>query len=117
MYRLAFALSLIASNAFAADHWIEYKIGPFRIVSDAGDKAARDRLNEMEQLRHVLGVMLGKDTMAIGGPTSGALQTVWPIDVVLFSNSKQYAPHALDRPFIEGGSSMIGAWPADVPLS
>ncbi len=117
MYRLAAALALLASNALAVDHWIEYKIGPFRIVSDAGDKPARDRLDEMEQLRHVLGVLLGKDTMTVGGPTSGALKTVWPIDVVLFSSAKEYTPRALSKPFIAGGSSMIGAWPADTPLS
>ncbi len=117
MSRVVIALVLIAANAFAADHWIEYKIGPFRVISDAGDKAARDRLDEMEQLRHVLGVLLGKDTMTVGGPTSGELKTVWPIDVVLFANSKTHAPHQLSKPFIDGGSSMLGAWPADVPLS
>ncbi len=117
MSRIAVALALIAANAFAADHWIEYKIGPFRVISDAGDKAARDRLDEMEQLRHVLGVLLGKDTMTVGGPTTDGLKTVWPIDVVLFANSKAYTPHALSKAFIEGGSSMIGAWPSDVPLS
>ena len=77
MSRIAVALALIAANAFAADHWIEYKIGPFRVISDAGDKAARDRLDEMEQLRHVLGVLLGKDTMS-RRPHDDGLKTVWP---------------------------------------
>jgi len=117
MYRHVLALFLLAFPAFAADHWIEYRIGPFRVVSDAGDKAARDRLNELEQLRHVLGALLGKDTMAIGGPSISELKTVWPVDVVLFSNSKTYAPHTLSKPLIEGGSAMLGAWTADQPLS
>ena len=121
MYRPVMALLaacfFAAVSAPAADHWIEYRIGPFRIISDAGDKAARDRLNEMEQLRHVLGGLLGKDTGAVGGPSAIELKTVWPIDVVLFSNAKEYAPHALKKPFIEGGSAMLGAWTADVPLS
>jgi hypothetical protein len=117
MYRAVLAFVLMIAPAVAADHWIEYRIGPFRIISDAGDKAARDRLDEMEQLRHVLGLMLGKDTLAIGGPTAGELKTIWPVDVVLFSTSKAYAPHALKRAFVEGGSAMLGAWPADTPLS
>ena len=83
MYRAVLAFALMAAPGFAADHWIEYRIGPFRIISDAGDKTARDRLDEMEQLRHVLGVLLGKDTLAVGGPSAGELKTVWPIDVVL----------------------------------
>lgn len=111
------ACLLLAVPALAADHWIEYRIGPFRIISDAGDKAARDRLNEMEQLRHELAVLLGKDMGAVGGPSATELKTVWPIDVALFSNAKQYAPHALQQPFIEGGSALLGAWTADVPLS
>jgi tetratricopeptide (TPR) repeat protein len=114
------ACLLLAVPAPAADHWIEYRIGPFRIISDAGDKAARDRLNEMEQLRYALGVLLGKSTGAVGGPSATELKTVWPIDVALFANAKQYAPHALDKPnkpFTEGGSAMLGAWTADVPLS
>jgi hypothetical protein len=113
---LACLLLTVPAHA-AADHWIEYRKGPFRIISNAGDKAARDRLNEMEQLRYVLGGLLGKNTGALGGPSAVELKTVWPIDVALFSNAKEYTPHALEKPFIEGGSAMLGAWTADVPLS
>jgi hypothetical protein len=114
MYRFALA-ALLAASASAAN-WIEYRVGPFRVVSDAGDKAARERLNEMEQLRHVLGVMLGKDSLGVGGPSQSKLETVWPIHIVLFANTKEYGPHALKTPFIEGGSAMLGAWTADAPL-
>jgi hypothetical protein len=117
MHRVVLLALLLARFASAADHWIEYRKGPFRIISDAGDKAARDRLNEMEQLRYVLGGLFGKNTGALGGPSASELQTVWPIDIALFSNAKEYTPHALERPFIEGGSAMLGAWTADVPLS
>jgi len=113
---LACLLLAVPAHA-AADHWIEYRKGPFRIISNAGDKAARDRLNEMEQLRYVLGGLLGKNTGALGGPSAVELKTVWPIDVALFLNAKEYTPHALEKPFIEGGSAMLGAWTADVPLS
>ena len=115
MYRVFLAALLTILPAAAADRWIEYRIGPFHVFSDAGDKAARDRLNEMEQLRHVLGDMLGKDSFGVGAPHS-QLETVWPIDVVLFSNTRQYAPHAPGKPFIEGGSAMLAAWTADTPL-
>ena len=114
MYRFLLA-ALLAVSASGAN-WIEYRIGPFRVLSDAGDKAARDRLNEMEQLRHALGVMLGKDSLGVGGPSASQLETVWPIDIVLFANTKQYGPHALQKPLIEGGSAMLGAWTADTPL-
>lgn len=115
MHRFLASLLLFTLPAMA-ERWIEYRIGPFHVFSDAGDKAARDRLNEMEQLRHVLGVMLGKDSLGVGGPQSSQLETVWPIDLILFSNEKQYAPHAPARPLTEGGSALLAAWTADVPL-
>jgi hypothetical protein len=113
MYRLALVL-LTAASASAG--WIDYRIGPFHVMSDAGDKAARDRLNEMEQLRHVLGQMLGKDSLGVGGPSSSQLETIWPVEIILFSNTKEYGPHALKQLLIEGGSALLGAWTADTPL-
>jgi hypothetical protein len=110
MYRFLLAI-LLASSVHAG--WIEYRVGPFRVVSDAGDKSARDRLDEMEQLRHALGVMLGQDSLGVGGPQQKQLELVWPVDVVLFSNTREYGPHALNQPLIEGGSAMLGAWTSD----
>jgi hypothetical protein len=95
---------LLASASYAAD-WTEYRMGPFRVISNAGDKAARERLNEMEQTRHVLGGMLGKTDP----------QTVWPMVLVLFSNQREYGPYALPQPFVPGGSSDISAWMGDTP--
>ncbi len=95
---------LLALPAAAA--WTEYNIGPFHVLSDAGDREARQRLTEMEQLRYVLGSEIGKKD----------LQTVWPIELVLFSNQREYAPHALPQPFLDGGSATLSAWPADKPL-
>jgi hypothetical protein len=115
MYRAVLAVLLSVAPAMA-ERWIEYRVGPFHVFSDAGDKAARDRLNEMEQLRHVLGVMLGKDSLGVGGPQQSQLETVWPLDIVLFSNTKEYAPHAPGQPFTEGGSAMLAVWTADTPL-
>jgi hypothetical protein len=102
--RTVLALALLASSASAAD-WTEYRFGPFRVVSNAGDKAARERLTEMEQTRFVLGNLLGKTD----------LDTVWPMVLVLFPNQRDYGPHALPQPFVEGGSAMLSAWTADTP--
>jgi hypothetical protein len=101
----------LAVSAPAADKWIEYRMGPLHVISNAGDKAAREKLMQMEQLRYVLGSELGK----IGIGKTG-LDTVWPIDVVLFANQKDYLPHAIGKPFIDGGSATLSAWAADTPL-
>jgi len=102
--RKTLIFALLASPAFAAD-WTEYRIGPFRVISNAGDRRARERLTEMEQTRHVLAGMLGKTD----------LQTVWPIVLVLFPNQKEYGPHALPQAFVPGGSSDLSAGAADTP--
>jgi hypothetical protein len=94
-----------AASLFAAD-WTEYRSGPYRVVSNAGDKAARERLNEMEQVRQALGAMLGKQEM----------QSVWPVTLILFDNAKQYGPNAVPKPFVDGGSAILSAWSADTPL-
>jgi hypothetical protein len=104
VFRTALAIAALTSSAFAAD-WTEYKSGPFRVVSNAGDKVARERLTAMEQTRHVLGTMLGKTEM----------QTVWPVVLVLFPNQKEYGPHALPEAFVDGGSAKLSAWSADTP--
>jgi hypothetical protein len=102
--RVFLAAILLVSPVFAG--WTEYRIGPFHVISDAGNRAARQRLNELEQVRHVLGGLLGKTD----------LETVWPIDLVLFPNQREYGAHALPAPFVDGGSATLAAWTADTPL-
>jgi len=109
VFRTALAIAALASCAAGAD-WTEYQSGPFRVISDSGDKAARDRLTELEQTRHVLGTMLGN------GIISNDLKTVWPIVLVLFPTQKDYAPHALSQLFVPGGSANLCAWFAAAPL-
>ena len=110
------AMIMAAGPIFGAGRWIEYQDGPFRVVSDAGDRAARERLTEMEQLRHVLGALLGKEGLGLGGSQTNGLETIWPVEVILFSSTREYGPHALHQPFIDGGSATLGAWTADTPL-
>jgi hypothetical protein len=102
---------LFAVSAFGADKWIDYRIGPFHVISNAGDKAAREKLNQMEQLRYSLGTELGKVGMGKDG-----LVTMWPIDVILFANQKEYLAHSPGKPFIDGGSATLSAWSGDTPL-
>jgi hypothetical protein len=104
-------LLISAGSAVAADKWIDYRIGPFHVISSAGDKAAREKLNQMEQLRYALGVELGKVGMGKEG-----LVTMWPIDVILFANQHDYLAHTPGAPFIDGGSATLSAWSADTPL-
>ena len=100
-----FLASLLALPVSAAS-WTEYHSGPLVVISDAGDRAARERLTEMEQLRYVLGGFLGKKD----------LQTVWPVQLVLFSNQREYGTYALPQPFVEGGAATLSAWAGDKPL-
>jgi hypothetical protein len=105
------AMLLLAGSAFGADKWIDYRIGPFHVISNAGDKAAREKLNQMEQMRYSLGTELGKVGMGKDG-----LTTMWPIDILLFGNQKEYLAHSPGKPFIDGGSATLSAWSADAPL-
>jgi hypothetical protein len=101
---------LLAAPSFGAD-WIEYRSGPFHVFSDAGDRRAREALNTMEQLRYVLGGLIGKE-----GLGKSDLTTIWPIDVVLFANQREYGPHVLPKPLVDGGSATLAAWTGDTPL-
>ena len=102
---------VITAPAFSAD-WIEYRSGPFHVFSDAGDRAARERLTQLEQLRHVLGALLGKDGMSRAGEPQ-ELTTVWPLHLVLFANQREYTPHVLSKLIMEGGSAELAAWTGD----
>src|SRR5271167_3690699 len=102
---------LIAATTHAADKWIDYRIGPFHVISSAGDKASREKLNQVEQLRYALGTQLGKTGIGKTG-----LDSVFPIDVILFATQRDYLAHAPGKPFIDGGSATLSAWAADTPL-
>ena len=98
-------LALLAAPVSAAG-WIDYESGPFRIVSNAGERGVRERLIELEQLRHAMEAFLGKTDMT----------TVWPIEIVLFPTAREYGPHAPPKPLVEGPDALLGAWMADTPL-
>jgi hypothetical protein len=68
----------------ADDHWISVHAGPFQVFSEAGDKAAREALNELEQLRYALGSALARQDP----------QLVRPIHVLVFRRNGAPAPLA-----------------------
>ncbi len=98
-------MALLTVSAWGAS-WTEYQAGPFRVVSDAGEHAARERLIELEGLRHTLESFLGKTD----------LTTVWPIEIVLFPNQREYGAHTPAQPLVEGPDATLGAWMTGTPL-
>ncbi len=101
------AILLVGSTLPAvAAEWTEYRSGPFHVFSNAGDKAARERLTELEQFRFAFGAIYGKKD----------LKTTWPVHFVLFANQKEYSPYALPGAFVDGRAATLAAWTADTPL-
>jgi hypothetical protein len=102
-------LTLLAAcwtNSARGATWTEYSSGPFRVASDAGGRPPKLRLTELDQVRHTLGAYLGKDD----------LDLVWPIEIVLFANQREYTPQAPPRLLVEGPAVTVGAWMADTAL-
>lgn len=86
-------------SVLAQDRWTSIRYGPFEVLSNAGDRAGREAMTHLEQLRHVIGRTLG-----IQEPV-----TVWPIRVLVFKGKKQ--PTAL----AESRDSLIAAMGEGVP--
>jgi hypothetical protein len=68
-------VSLLVSSALAAEErWIIVKSGPFEVYSEAGDRPARDRLNDLEQFREAFANVIGKKD----------LKLVWPLRLLIY---------------------------------
>lgn len=67
-------LLLVSVGLAADDRWILLRSGPFEVYSAAGEKPARERLNELEQFREGFGNTIGKKD----------LKLVWPVRVLLY---------------------------------
>ena len=106
MLRASLLALFLAASAFAAD-WTEYRVGPLRVISNAGDSDARKQLTEMEQIRWVLAGMLGKDPLR-----HEELDAIWPITLVLFDSDRDRDTYELPTPFIEGGSANLSTTPS-----
>ncbi len=64
---------------FGEERWIAFRFGPFEVMTNADQRAARGTLAHFEQLRHTLGLMLGKPD----------LNSLWGVRIVLNRLSKQ----------------------------
>ena len=73
---------LIPFLALAEDRWIEIRSGPSQVLSNAGDRPAREVLNELEQVRYIVGAALGKEN----------LKSTWPFRVLVFKAAQRTAP-------------------------
>jgi hypothetical protein len=77
-YRLSILL-LLPLLLGAEDHWIAMKSGPFEVLSNAGERSAREKLMYLEQFREALRVITGKQEMRL----------VWPVQVMIFKSASQ----------------------------
>src|ERR1700692_2100040 len=99
-------LGLLPSLLAAQSHWIQIRSAPFEIYTDAPGKRAREILGWFDQLRYVLGYMLG----------SPDLQTARPIRIVLLKNAKERAEYPPAAPIIDGRDRWYILLAADAPI-
>lgn len=86
---------LVCRGLLAEDRWLMVASGPFEVYSSIGEKAARERLNDLEQFRQAVGVTIGKQD----------LKLVWPLRVLLF---KKQTPVAAGNVAIGRDAYMAG---------
>jgi hypothetical protein len=90
----------------AADRWVELRSGPFEVLTDAGERAGRERLAQLEQFRYAVEQVLGKT----------GLQPAWPIRVLVFRSAKTAAAAAPASGLALGRDAFTGATAAEGPL-
>jgi tetratricopeptide (TPR) repeat protein len=78
LFRLSLLL-LLPALLPAEDHWIALKSGPFEVLSNAGDRPAREKLMLLEQFRETLRVITGKKEIRL----------VWPVRVIIVKNAAE----------------------------
>jgi hypothetical protein len=100
MARLSLFWFLVFTLA-AADRWVGLRSGPFEVLSDAGDRAARERLADLEQFRGAVEQVLGKSD----------IRPVWPIRILVLRSAKQ-APTGLGL----ARDAYVAAVPSQGPL-
>ncbi len=88
-------LAVLAAAAPASGAWEEAKSGPFVVISERGDRQARETLAQLEQFRGALGQAVGKTE----------LKTVWPVTVVVDKGT------AADAFLGMGRDGWIAFWP------
>lgn len=87
----------------ADDRWIELRSGPFHVLTGAGERDAQEVLGQLEQFRHVLGTVLGKQD----------LKSVWPIRAIAVKPGRRAEPAV---PPQLARDAFTGSLPADAPV-
>lgn len=91
MRRIAL-LALVPWLALAENHWVQFRSGPFELYTDGNSKLGRETLGWFDQLRYVLGYMLGNPD----------LQTARPVRILLFRNAKEREIYPYVPPILDG---------------
>jgi hypothetical protein len=104
--RCRLLLLCLAVRICAADEkWISFDSGPFQVYTDAPARAGRETLAMLEQLRHVLGQVMGE----------ADLKTESPVRVVLFRNAKEMTAYTSAQDLIEGRNGLMLVLAAGAP--
>ncbi len=82
MKRVWVIAALLSTLAVGDDKWLRLRSGPFEVLSNAGEKPARERLFEAEQFRQALGDVLGKKDLG----------SVWPIRMLVLKDKRAAVP-------------------------
>jgi len=98
-------LWLVWFAAFAEDHWVAAKSGPFEVMSNGGDRPVREKLAYLEQFRAAFGTTIG-----VKEP-----ELQWPIRVLVFKNSKDM--HAGPGTFRLGRNALMLGVAENAPFS
>ncbi len=86
--------------------WTEYRSGPFNLITDAGGREGRAVLAHFEQLRHVLGTLIGKQDP----------QPLWPVRLVVFKNPKDLARYKEIAPMSLSRDETVAVMQANEPV-
>ncbi|MGC9969887.1 MAG: hypothetical protein ABSE56_04785 [Bryobacteraceae bacterium] len=74
-------LLLLSLAATAEDRWLDIRSGPFQVLTNAGDRPGREVLNQLEQVRDIVGTALGKPD----------LMTLWPVRILVLKSGQPVA--------------------------
>lgn len=90
------AILLLASLPLPGEQWESCRSGPFEVWTNGSERDARQLLVRLEQVRYVLGRLLGNDDPA----------SLWPARVLLMKGRNHSTPWVLGR---EGWVSLLPA--------
>lgn len=99
-------LALLPWIAAADTRWVQFRSGPFELYSDANPKSARESLGGFDQLRWVLGYMLGNPDP----------QTARPVRVLLFKSAGERQNYPFLPPVLDGRDRFYILLAAGVPI-